>query len=178
MLYSNHINIAASFIAILILIYIAVMTFTKKPIPIVPKATSLMLVIWILSGIILYRLYPTNIDNFVSNLINSAVAIGTIGTVITSLYLANKKPDRASYIDLYDIALCRDDISYKDTQFINLKNLLTKKTRVNTELYIQTNVYDYIFKKSIKPTIKPWQYPTRSYIITLQDSKTLTINNW
>lgn len=47
-----------------------------------------MLTIWIVAGITLFLIKDSQ---FLTNWINSAVAIGTIGAVVTSLYLANNK---------------------------------------------------------------------------------------
>lgn len=49
-----------------------------------------MLTIWIVAGITLLLIKDSQ---FLTNWINSAVAIGTIGSVVTSLFLANKPPN-------------------------------------------------------------------------------------
>lgn len=48
----------------------------------------LMIVLWLLFG---FGLYLIDDDNLISDWINSAVAIGTIGAVITSLYLSTRE---------------------------------------------------------------------------------------
>lgn len=56
----------------------------------------IIVLIWIIIGYFLYKFD----NNWISNWINSAVAIGTVTAVITSLYLANRKPNRSYFIDL------------------------------------------------------------------------------
>jgi len=53
------------------------------------RSLAIMLGLWFTAGLVLYW---TNPNNFITDWINAAVAIGTIGAVSTSLYLGNKKP--------------------------------------------------------------------------------------
>lgn len=48
------------------------------------RSLAIMLVLWFTAGLVLYW---TNPNNFITDWINTAVAIGTIGAVITTLYL-------------------------------------------------------------------------------------------
>lgn len=79
--------------------------------------------LWLLIG---YFLNCADDKDFISNWINSAVAIGTIGAIITSLYLANKS---YSVYDLFQVLKCyyyynESDHLCIDLEFKNISNTL------------------------------------------------------
>lgn len=75
----------------------------------------IMFGIWIATGILLHWHNPSN---FISDWINSAAAIGTVGAVITSLYLANKKTSRKEYINVAGVTLT----AYSDYNYISFES--------------------------------------------------------
>jgi hypothetical protein len=76
-----------------------------------------MLGIWFGAGIFLDWHNP---DNFISDWISSAAAIGTVGAVITSLYLANKKISRDEYISIAHVTLA----VWADNKYIKFESLV------------------------------------------------------
>ncbi len=96
---------------------------------------SAMFGLWFLVGLLLCCINDTS---FVTDWINSAVAIGTIGTVWVALYLANKKPNPYNYIHVNSVTLKlyklsnmnMVDIAY---QITNLTDFKIKISRVSIQ---------------------------------------------
>lgn len=100
------------------------------------RIISIMFLLWFLVGLLLCCINDTS---FVTNWINSAVAIGTIGTVWVALYLANKKPNPYNYIHVDSVTLIiyklsnmnMVDIKY---QITNLTDFKIKISRVSIQI--------------------------------------------
>lgn len=117
--------ILAIILLIGLIIYVTILYYwqRRKEEPLQP-IIGVMVGLWLAVGTLLYC---AGDHTFIADWINTAVAIGTIGTVVTSLYLANRTFDihqilalNYCYIDVGDRAY-QDEISL----FIELRNKTT-----------------------------------------------------
>lgn len=115
-----------------------------------PMIISSMLGMWFAAGTLLCC---TGDSSFTSDWINSAVAIGTIGAVISSLYLANKKPTPFDYIKLQylEITIWTDNHLSIGYEIINL----TDFDIIVSEILIEVNGHklttsEFFFKQQEK----------------------------
>lgn len=98
----------------------------------------IMFGLWLATGILLHWHNP---DNFIPDWINSAAAIGTVGAVITSLYLANKKISRKEYINVAGVTLTvHSDHNYIrfESHILNNMNfeITVRSIRIQVDQYI------------------------------------------
>lgn len=119
----------------------------------------IMFGVWIATGILLHWHSPSN---FISDWINSAAAIGTVGAVITSLYLANKKTSRKEYINVAGATLTvHADNSYIEFESHILNNMnfeiTIRSIRIQVDQYILflTESEARIFENKITTRIIP-----------------------
>jgi hypothetical protein len=82
-------------LTVILIIFVFIITLIKKLTPII----VCMFGLWLLAGILLFYISD---NSFISDWINSAVAIGTIGAVITTLYLTKKSSKDANIRELKD----------------------------------------------------------------------------
>lgn len=91
---------------------------------------GIMLSLWSIAGLGLYLIEP---GNFLSDWINSAAAIGTIGAVIASLYLANRKfdKDKVFIFNLSNADVVKNENSNENAVYKG------KKFKLNGNLHIE-----------------------------------------
>jgi hypothetical protein len=89
------------------IVFLAIIECTLKHTKVKPSRKNLSiaicLVVLITVYTILFKFFHG--DSWIGDYINSFVAMGTIGAVIISLYLANRKMPRSSYLELYSLQI-------------------------------------------------------------------------
>lgn len=115
-------------------------------------------------GIVWYFIFKYDRNNYISDWINSLVALGTIGAVITSIYLTNRKPKKENLLLVNEIRVKfnKKTISFTASFSVDNKSV-TYSISINALVFIIANtIFEYPTKVENR-ILSPIE--TKQYII-------------